>query len=77
ECNLAKVEVAGSNPVSRSSEFRGFLFGESPFFCTRIQLSQQRSPVARRPGGSPALPQAVKKRAVQAKFLLFLPLGAI
>ena len=32
ECNLAKVEVAGSNPVSRSTANSGWFY-EPPFFC--------------------------------------------
>ena len=32
ECNLAKVEVAGSNPVSRSIDDSGW-FQNHPFFC--------------------------------------------
>ena len=32
ECNLAKVEVAGSNPVSRSMQNSGWLQNH-PFFC--------------------------------------------
>ncbi len=36
ECDLAKVEVAGSNPVSRSNTFHSgqlaYVPGESPFF---------------------------------------------
>ena len=77
ECNLAKVEVAGSNPVSRSSKFRGFLLGESPFFCTRTYLPDS-VPLLR---GCPKAPCPVagrhKKRAMQASFLLFLPFWAI
>ncbi len=32
ECNLAKVEVAGSNPVSRSKEFKGLAIMVKSFF---------------------------------------------
>jgi hypothetical protein len=34
ECNLAKVEVAGSNPVSRSSLRRSFREGEHKIIPT-------------------------------------------
>ena len=32
ECNLAKVEVAGSNPVSRSKEFKDLAIMVKSFF---------------------------------------------
>ena len=35
ECDLAKVEVAGSNPVSRSN-FDDGAFVNAPLSCTRV-----------------------------------------
>lgn len=77
ECNLAKVEVAGSNPVSRSSKFRGFLLGESPFFCIRTYLPDSVPLLHGCPEASPPCSRTAKKRAMQASFLLFLPFWAI
>ena len=34
--NLAKVEVAGSNPVSRSKEFKGLAIRLTPFFLSTV-----------------------------------------
>ncbi len=34
ECNLAKVEVAGSNPVSRSRNFRPHCENNEDFFIS-------------------------------------------
>ncbi len=34
ECNLAKVEVAGSNPVSRSKKLSGILMDSAFFWAT-------------------------------------------
>ena len=70
ECNLAKVEVAGSNPVSRSSKFRGFLFGESPFFRTRTH-PRQHFPVARLSEGFPALLPDRKKTCHTGEYAPF------
>jgi hypothetical protein len=57
ECNLAKVEVAGPNPVSRSKEFKGLSVKLKPFFfvlnllhpflhpfCTRLAKKQCAPP---------------------------------
>ena len=33
ECDLAKVEVAGSNPVSRSKIFKGQIYDLVLFYC--------------------------------------------
>ena len=68
ECNLAKVEVAGSNPVSRSSKFRGFLFGESPFFCIRTYLPDSVPLLVHLSGGFPALLADRKKTCHAGEF---------
>ena len=38
ECDLAKVEVAGSNPVSRSKEFKGLANWLNPFFLSKFPV---------------------------------------
>jgi len=36
--NFAKVEVAGSNPVSRSKEFKGLAGWLNPFFLSKFSV---------------------------------------
>ena len=63
ECNLAKVEVAGSNPVSRSIYKKTTRISGSFFFCLKCrQLYQQYQPRRLRPAprlsvGFPPVPQ--------------------
>jgi len=57
DCKIAKVEVAGPNPVSRSNEFKGLGIMLKPFFlayttvasvfasvCQRVNQNKSESP---------------------------------
>ena len=72
ECDLAKVEVAGSNPVSRSN-FDDGAFVDAPLSCTRVPEPTWQAPLRGAPYARSIRLPASPSRLLRTRFFVVHP----